>query len=67
MLMTTFANNISVSTDFNTATQYLKKVIVTDFSNNEKVVLDGSSSESIYVDGNTNVNGDIFAQRFCKQ
>lgn len=67
MLMTAFANNISVSTDFNTATQYLKKIIVTDFSNNEKVVLDGNSSEPVYVDGNTNVNGDIYAQRFCKQ
>lgn len=67
MLMTAFANNISVSTDFNTATQYLKKIIVTDFSNNEKVVLDGNSSESVYVDGNTDVNGDIYAQRFCKQ
>ena len=67
MLMTTFANNISVSTDFNTATQYLKKIIVTDFANNEKVVLDGNSSDTVSIDGNATINGDVFAQRFCKQ
>lgn len=67
MLITTFANNISVSTDFNTATQYLKKIIVTDFANNEKVVLDGNSSDTVSVDGNTIVNGDVYAQKFCKQ
>lgn len=65
MLISVFANNISVSTDFNTATQYLKKIIVTDFADNEKVVLDGNSSEAVQIQGNADVNGNIYANKFC--
>ena len=65
MLLTTFANNITVSTDFNTATQYLKKIIVTDVLGNDKVVLDWSSSETARIEWNTNINGNVYAEKFC--
>ena len=65
MLMTTLANNISVSTDFNTATQYLKKIIVTDFLNNDKIILDGNSNDVLEINGNIQTDWNIFSQNFC--
>lgn len=66
MLMSAFANTISISTDFNTATQYLKKIIVTDNMNNEKIILDWNSSTSMTINWNVETNWSIYANYFCK-
>lgn len=66
MLMSAFANTVTISTDFNTATQYLKKIIVQDDAANDKIVLDGNSSTAISVNWNIESNGYIFANQFCK-
>lgn len=66
MLMSAFANTVTISTDFNTATQYLKKIIVTNDVNNENIILDWNSSTAISVIGDIDTNWSIYANQFCK-
>ena len=66
LLIYAFASTISISTDFNTATQYLKKIVVLDNSDNEKVVLNWSSNDKINVKWNVQVSWNVYADSFCK-
>lgn len=61
-----FAANIIISTDFNTATQYLKKIVVLDWNDNEKLVLDGNNVNILTASWNAQIDWNIFAEEFCQ-
>ena len=61
-----FAANIIISTDFNTATQYLKKIVVLDWDDHENLILDWDNVDIITASGNIQLDWNIFAEEFCQ-
>lgn len=62
MLISVFANQISVTTDFNTATQYLKRIVITDANWNDRIDI---NQWNINMTWDISTNGDISADKFC--